>query len=170
MEDFNITGWFRDQYLTEAGEKPTPQKTLASLISTAISQVDESLSYKELAIAISIILKEEYGGHNFTPFMEVLHAELGMDESTLNEEYTNGNELGEEFSKKFNVRAHASLRDSGESQITIQERGDIDEAVFEYMIKFIEEKGYTVNRDQSHEWFDEDPGERYWYPRIKFSK
>lgn len=50
----------------------------------AIAKVDESLSYKDFALAVATILKDEYGAHNFNPFMEVLHAELGMDES-LNE-------------------------------------------------------------------------------------
>ena len=50
----------------------------------AIAGVDESLSYKDFALAVGKILKDEYGAHNFGPFMEVLHAELGMNES-LNE-------------------------------------------------------------------------------------
>ena len=42
------------------------------------------MSYSDFAKAVAIILKDEYGAHNFNPFMEVLHAELGIDES-LNE-------------------------------------------------------------------------------------
>jgi len=34
-----------------------------------------------LAQAIATILKDEYGSHNFGPFMKVLHAELGIEES-----------------------------------------------------------------------------------------
>jgi CRISPR/Cas system-associated protein endoribonuclease Cas2 len=44
----------------------------------------ESLGYKEFAKAVATILKDEYGSHNFGPFMKVLHVELGMEES-LNE-------------------------------------------------------------------------------------
>ena len=34
-----------------------------------------------MAQAIATILKDEYGSHNFGPFMKVLHAELGIEES-----------------------------------------------------------------------------------------
>ena len=64
-----------------------PQLTeneVARGINQALIDVDESLSYKDFAIGVAAVLKDEYGSHNFNPFMEVLHAELGMDES-LNE-------------------------------------------------------------------------------------
>ena len=47
-------------------------------------QIDDSMSYVDFADAVASILIDEYGTHNFTPFMEVLHARLGMNES-LNE-------------------------------------------------------------------------------------
>ena len=56
----------------------------AKAMDDAIASVDDSLSYKDFALAVAAILKDEYGSHNFGPFMEVLHAELGMNES-LNE-------------------------------------------------------------------------------------
>ena len=56
----------------------------AQAIDKALISVDESLSYKDFAFAVARILIDEYGQHNFMPFMEVLHAELGMNES-LNE-------------------------------------------------------------------------------------
>jgi hypothetical protein len=56
----------------------------AQAIDKALISVDESLSYKDFALAVARILIDEYGQHNFMPFMEVLHAELGMNES-LNE-------------------------------------------------------------------------------------
>jgi len=84
MSDFNISSWKKNQYLAEAGLGSSQAQTLANLINDAIMQVDESLSYRDFAIAVAIILKEEYGSHNFEKFMEVLHAELGISES-LNE-------------------------------------------------------------------------------------
>ena len=57
---------------------------VAKGINKAIVDVDDSLSYKDFAEAVAAILIEDYGTHNFAPFMEVLHARLGMDES-LNE-------------------------------------------------------------------------------------
>ena len=56
----------------------------AKAMDDAIASVDDSLSYKDFALAVASILKDEYGSHNFGPFMKVLHAELGMNES-LNE-------------------------------------------------------------------------------------
>jgi hypothetical protein len=58
---------------------------VAKAIDGAISSVDDSLSYKVLASAVAQILKDEYGSHNFGPFIEILKGELGMEES-LNEE------------------------------------------------------------------------------------
>jgi hypothetical protein len=47
--------------------------------------IPEDTSYKDFAQAVAKILREDYGSHNYGPFMEVLHAALGMNES-LNEE------------------------------------------------------------------------------------
>ena len=57
---------------------------VAKGINKAIVDVDDSLSYKDFAEAVAAILIEDYGTHNFGPFMEVLHAKLGIEES-LNE-------------------------------------------------------------------------------------
>ena len=57
------------------------ENEVAKAIDNAIASVDENLSYKDFAIGVAAILKDEYGSHNFSPFMEVLHAELGMNES-----------------------------------------------------------------------------------------
>ena len=84
MSDFNIHAWKKNQYLTEAGLSSSQAQSLAKLIDDSIMQVDDSLSYRDFAIAVGIVLKNEYGSHNFGKFMEVLHAELGMNES-LNE-------------------------------------------------------------------------------------
>jgi len=81
MSDFNIHAWKKNQYLAEAGLGSSQAQSLANLINDAIMQVDESLSYRDFAIAVGIVLKEEYGSHNFGKFMEVLHAELGIEES-----------------------------------------------------------------------------------------
>jgi hypothetical protein len=52
---------------------------VAKGINKAIVDVDDSLSYKDFAEAVAAILIEDYGTHNFSPFMEVLHARLGMN-------------------------------------------------------------------------------------------
>ena len=84
MSNFDSNKWFKNQYLTEAGLTESVADQAAKAIDAAIESVDESLSYKDFAIAVAKILKNEYGAHNFNKFMEVLHAELGMGE--LNEE------------------------------------------------------------------------------------
>ena len=84
MSEFNMSSWLKDQYLTEAGLGSTKSQSLANAINAAMLQIDDSMSYTDFAEAIASILIDEYGTHNFTPFMEVLNARLGMNKS-LNE-------------------------------------------------------------------------------------
>lgn len=51
-------------------------KILASKISDAIQSVDESLSYTDLADAVASILRDQYGKHNFNPFIQRLSSKL----------------------------------------------------------------------------------------------
>jgi hypothetical protein len=85
MSEFNISSWLKDQYLTEAGLGSTKSQSLANAINAAMLQIDDSMSYTDFAEAVASILIDEYGTHNFSPFMEVLHARLGMNES-INED------------------------------------------------------------------------------------
>ena len=69
---------------------------VAKGIHTAINNVDESLHYRDFAKAVAITLKENYGTHNIAPFMEVLHAELGINEvkvESLEEELKKGDKI-----------------------------------------------------------------------------
>lgn len=84
---FDIHKWNKRRYLAEAGLLESTADQTATVISKAIETVDENLSYKDFALAVAKILKDEYGSQNFNPFMEVLHAELGMDKS-INESET----------------------------------------------------------------------------------
>lgn len=52
---------------------------LVSGIRTLIDSVDESLGYKDLASAIAVILKEDYGTHNFKPFLMELQKHLNVE-------------------------------------------------------------------------------------------
>jgi hypothetical protein len=122
------------------------------------------MNYRDFAVAVASILENGYGSHLYDKFMEVLHAELGMNES-LNEMYSSENEeIGEEFSKEFGVRAY-----SDPFKIEIMEMGDINGRIFEKMIQWVESKGYKVDRNQSDNTFDMDD-DRYFYPRIVISK
>ena len=148
-----------NDYFPEIIEENAP--AAAKAMNDAIETVDENLSYKDFALAVAAILKDEYGSHNFAPFMEILHAELGMNES-LNEGEDDVS-LGKEFTKKFNFKA--STRIPGKLEII--HKDDINKSDFEEMIKWVESKGYTVDRDQSDNIFDWDD-DRYWYPRIMY--
>ena len=78
---FDVSRWNKQRYLAEAGLLESTSDKAATAINKAIETVDESLSYKDFALAVAKILKDEYGSQNFDPFMEVLHAELGIKES-----------------------------------------------------------------------------------------
>jgi len=65
-----------NDYYPELTENTAAQ--VAKAMDDAMTSVDENLSYKDFALAVAAILKDEYGSHNFGPFMEILHAELGI--------------------------------------------------------------------------------------------
>jgi hypothetical protein len=77
-------------------------------------------------------------------------------------------QLGVDFSNEFNVRAYSTTyTNSGE--ISIQQRGDIHPEEFSAMMQWVEDQGYSVDKEQSYPDFDYDD-DRYWYPRIRFKK
>ena len=158
---FDTTKWFKQQYLSEAGLLENTSDKTATVISKAIETVDKNLSYKDFALAVAKILKDEYGSQNFDPFMDVLHTELGMKEY-LNE---NKESLGKEFSEEFKV-----LANSDEDSITIRTKDIIEDPTAERMIDWIESKGYIVDRKRSNFDYDYEPGERDFWPRIRFNK
>ena len=80
MDNFNVTKWNLQRYKTNAGLNENKADLAAKAIDQAIAGVDESLGYSDFAKAVAAILKDEYGAHNFNPFMEVLHSELGINE------------------------------------------------------------------------------------------
>jgi len=56
----------------------TKSDSLAKAIDKAMMKIDEDMSYADFAMAVGKILREEYGQHNFKPFMKVLHKDLGL--------------------------------------------------------------------------------------------
>ena len=158
---FNVHKWNKQRYLAEAGLLESTANLAANAINQAIDTVDESLSYQDFALAVAKILKDEYGSQNFDSFMEVLHAELDMKES-LNEDKES---LGKEFSDKFDIPAN-----SDEDSITIRTKDIIEDPTAERMIDWIESKGYIVDRKRSSFDYDYEPGERDFWPRIRFNK
>lgn len=57
------------------------ESQVASAINSAIDQIDPNLGYKDFAIGVAKVIKDEYGSHLITPFMEVLHKHLGLEET-----------------------------------------------------------------------------------------
>tara|TARA_R110000772_G_scaffold17946_3_gene49915 strand:+ start:90632 stop:93991 length:3360 start_codon:yes stop_codon:yes gene_type:complete len=57
----------------------SPSSNLVPLILNAITQVDENLSYKDLAEAVGVILIEHYGKHTFDLFMQTLSHTLKQE-------------------------------------------------------------------------------------------
>jgi hypothetical protein len=51
---------------------------LANEINKSINKIDDSMSYTDFAMAIAKILEDDYGKHNYEPFMKVLHTQLGL--------------------------------------------------------------------------------------------
>lgn len=85
---FDVAKWNKKRYLAEAGLYKDAANQAAKAIDDAIASIDDSMHHEDFAKAVAVVLKNEYGSHNFAEFMKVLHAELGMNE-TLNEaEYT----------------------------------------------------------------------------------
>ena len=158
---FDVAKWNKKRYLTEAGLLESTADQTATVISKAIETVDKNLSYKDFALSVAKILKDEYGSQNFNPFMDILHAELGIKES-LSEDKEN---LGKEFSEEFKV-----LANSDEDSITIRTKDIIEDPTAERMIDWIESKGYIVDRKRSNFDYDYEPGERDFWPRIRFNK
>jgi hypothetical protein len=138
-----------------------PQLTeneVARGINQALIDVDESLSYKDFAIGVAAVLKDEYGSHNFNPFMKVLHAELGMDES-LNE--NEDDTLAKEIDRLFGGDPY--VRDG---EITFRMKGEFPDSEWNEILNLVKSKGFEITRDSNY--YDIEPGEREWFPRIDF--
>jgi hypothetical protein len=51
-------------------------KKLSKEIDKAIAKIDDNMSYVDFAKAIAFELKNQYGSHNFKPFIDALKKEL----------------------------------------------------------------------------------------------
>ena len=56
----------------------------------------------------------------------------------------------------------------GYNKIEFIQKQDVDEKTFEQMIQFLEKLGYNVDLGKSVREYDLDPGERHYYPQIRF--
>ena len=67
-----------EQFTNESLNESKKSEQLAKEINKAINKIDDSMSYGDFALAVGEILRDEYGRHNFKPFMEVLKNDLGI--------------------------------------------------------------------------------------------
>lgn len=57
-------------------KESTQSDKLSSEINRAINRIDDSMSYVDFAHAVAKILKDEYGSHNYEPFIKELRKKL----------------------------------------------------------------------------------------------
>jgi hypothetical protein len=65
-----------ENFINEASSANSTK--LSAEINKAMMKIDDSMSYEDFALAVAKILMDEYGTHNYEPFMKVLRKELGM--------------------------------------------------------------------------------------------
>lgn len=63
-----------EEFINESKESDK----LAIEINKSMLKIDDSMSYEDFALAVANILINEYGEHNYDPFMKALHKELGI--------------------------------------------------------------------------------------------
>jgi hypothetical protein len=64
--------------LEELSNAQSPSNQLAGEMLQAIAGIDESMSYEVLAAAVAKVLIDEYGEHNYQPFISELSKNLGV--------------------------------------------------------------------------------------------
>ncbi len=60
------------------------------------------------------------------------------------------------------------LKGKGYGSVEFLHKDTLPDNEFKKAIDIISKEGYEVDLDQSSNYFDHDPGERYYYPKIKF--
>jgi hypothetical protein len=60
----------------ELEEMISSSSQLASAINFSMSDIDQNMSYKDFAMAVASVLRDNYGTHNYQPFMDELTKNL----------------------------------------------------------------------------------------------
>jgi hypothetical protein len=152
---FDVAKWNKKRYLAEAGI------------------VGDKSAYDQYLDIVIDYLREANGAdaadylermRNFiTNTMSKVQEGQTVHEGNYDMEESEGN-LGDMFAKEFGTRAY-----SDKDSLTIRASEDLSDETFEKMIKFVEDKGYKVDRAKSTNWYDDD-GEKKVFPKIVFSK
>lgn len=145
---FDVAKWNKKRYLAEAG-----------IVG------DRSAYDQYLDIVIDYL--REANGADAADYLERMRNFITNTMSKVQEGQTvhEGEEdLAGAFTKKFSTRSY-----SDSNSLTIRASEDLSDETFEEMIKFVEDKGYKVDRAKSTNWYDDD-GEKKVFPKIVFSK
>jgi hypothetical protein len=95
-------------------------KKIQEFFSKPLNEVDLSLSipdntsYTDFAKAVAKVLIDDYGSRNFIPFMEVLHSELNMENSTT---YNNIKEAKEKYYVAYNGKGFYGITTKSSDKI-----------------------------------------------------
>jgi hypothetical protein len=73
----------------------------------------------------------------------------------------------EKMADSLGMRVNVDMG-QGYNKLEFLQKEDVDEKTFEMFIKLIEKLGYDVDLGQSVREYDFEPGERNFYPRIRF--
>lgn len=135
----------------------------AKAINNAITSIDDSMHYGVFAKAVAHILRDEYGSHNIEPFMKELHAALGMNEQSQEEDLKS--KLSQELEANF-----------GEYNPIVSVFGNFGVIRFRYQDELPEDKwkqaeeilnSHNLTITNSSNFYDTDD-DRTWYPDLKF--
>lgn len=71
-----LVGMTREEFTAHYLSESKKSEALAKEIDKAMIKIDDSMSYKDFADAVATILRDEYGKHNYMPFIEELKNKL----------------------------------------------------------------------------------------------
>ena len=145
---FDVAKWNKKRYLAEAG-------------------IVEDRSAYDQYLDIVIDYLREANGVDAADYLERMRNFITNTMSKVQEGQTvhEGQEdLESAFTKEFGTRSY-----SDSNSLTIRASEDLSDETFEKMIKFVEDKGYKVDRAKSTNWYDDD-GEKKVFPKIRFTK
>lgn len=81
--DYNDVTYYTDKLQLELVNESAKSDKLAILMNKVIEKVDSSLSYKDFAMAVGKILKDDYGSHLYSAFVQELNKELKKENENL---------------------------------------------------------------------------------------
>jgi hypothetical protein len=136
------------------------------------------MHYGTFAKAVAKVLQDEYGSHNYEPFIKELNNALKVDLTEIDDtvEYRRiEQKLKNDIIKASGeddvyvmLRSYSDKgpkREKGFGEVRFRIKNAIDPTAFEQVKNLLKAKGYEITSDSN--WYDEDE-DRMWYPTIKF--